>query len=33
MPNGLEKKRNPLRCVVRNLSIESLWPPHPLWLR
>ena len=41
VPNGLEKKRNPVLCVVRNLSnqkrfkltIEGWWQPHPLWLR
>jgi hypothetical protein len=41
MPFGLEKKRNPLRCAVRNLlkqdcfrlSIESWWPHHPSRLR
>jgi hypothetical protein len=40
MPKGLEKKRNPLLCAVRNLSnqkrfgltIEAWWQPHPMWL-
>jgi len=33
MPKGLEKKRNPVLSVVRNLLIQSWWLPHQLWLR
>jgi len=33
IPNGQKKMRNPVLSVVRNLSSESWWQPHQMWLR